>query len=538
MNAVKLVGDQVTADLLEQVFKEEMGHVKHGLIWFNRWREQDQSEWESYRKLLKFPLNPQRAKGPIFCEDARRSIGFSESYIRELRAFNGSKGRPPALWLYNPNCDREILRGKPGLTPSAAAKKMSDDLQTVPTFLCQKTDIVVVGQKPSIEWIESLQNAGFETPDYIEFRRELNEYLAPSIQSPKLAGLEPWGWSPDIIELFKPLLSRLVPADGGNSEFAQSLMNHHSMSPRHLGRIFSKAWSVDFLNKWLEKHPDQSLLFGTREDAGKTYTQWNCVFNAISQTLKTHSRAMIKAPFGTSGMQVKQITQIDELDGPLGGWIRRILREQNEIIVEPYLNRISDLSIQLKIQENETSLLEVRQFITGSHHEYRGTLLGSKLFNLEPHALRFFYSAFKQWKKFLRDLGDQLRATGYRGPAGVDAFLWQTPEGAIRLKPLVELNPRWTMGRVALELEKKLIPGLNGAWAFLPLRELKRLGFKTPQEFAQIMQNKYPIQTEIAGGTKRIRSGVLVTNDPAHAKSVLTVLVTFPNPELLSNWQF
>ncbi len=549
MNAVRAVNDHSTAALLERVFKEEIRHVKHGLVWFNRWRSQnaDQSEWDAYRQLLPFPLNPQRAKGPIFCEDARRLVGLSENYIRELGAYSGSKGRPPTLWIYNPHCDNEILRGRIGFTPTASTKKIGTDLQVVPAYLSQKTDIVLVDRKPSIEWIESLQSAGLEVPEFLEFNSVTRTkptpgstktgQLSDAIQSPKLSGIEPWGWSPEVTSLFKPLLPRLVDADGGNSEFARSALSQHSFIPEHLGKIFSKSWSVEFLNQWLLKNKTDSQFFGTLEDTGLVHTQWGSVRDSISKTIELHHRAMIKAPYGTAGMQVKDISELKNLDGPLGGWIRKLLRTQGGVIIEPFLNRVADLSIQLKIQDQETTLLEVRQFITGSHHEYQGTLLGPKLFRLNPQTLRFFHAAFQPWKEFLRQLGDQLRKEGYRGPAGVDAFLWKTQKGELKLKPLVELNPRWTMGRVALELEKSLIPGVSGAWTFLTLKELARLGFSNAQEFAQTMKSKYPVQTERAGGGRRIRSGVLLTNDPAQAQSVLSCLVTFPNPELLLDWQ-
>ena len=41
---------------------------------------------------------------------------------------------------------------------------------------------------------------------------------------------------------------------------------------------------------------------------------------------------------------------------------------------------------------------------------------------------------------------------GYRGPVGVDAFLFRDSAGELRVKPVVEVNPRYTMGRVAVEL--------------------------------------------------------------------------------------
>ncbi len=528
MNEVKKVGDDLTAALLERVFREEMGHVKHGLVWFNRWRDQrgNETEWEAYRQLLPYPLNPQRAKGPIFCGDSRKQIGFSENYIRELRAFAGSKGRPPVVWFYNPQCDQEVLRGKPGFSPSAPGKKMQEDLQSALAFVSQKTDLILVNQKPSLEWIESLHSAGIETPEFSD-----------SIDAPKLAGIEPWGWSPDAVARFQPLCEKLIAVDGGNSEFAKKALRELNFAPKDLGQLYSKAWSVQFLQTWLEQHPDLTPIFGNPSDAGQVHTHWDSVMQAVESVLLTHPAVMIKAPFGTSGMQVKRITQLSELEGPTGGWVRRILKTQGKIIIEPYLNRIADLSIQLKIQENDTILLEVRQFMTGIHHEYRGTRLGAKGFQLSPLALRFLHDAIQAWKPFLRDLGQAIRELGYRGPAGVDAFLWRTPQGEFRLKPLVELNPRWTMGRIALEIEKHLAPGVRGAWAFLPIRELPQLGYSSVQCFVEAMQNQYPVVTESLGERIRIRSGVLFTNDPNQAQTVLTALVTFPNPELLLEWQ-
>ena len=60
MNAVQKTGDHATAAILERVFQEEIGHVKHGVTWFNRWRENASSEtdWEAYTRLLPFPLTP------------------------------------------------------------------------------------------------------------------------------------------------------------------------------------------------------------------------------------------------------------------------------------------------------------------------------------------------------------------------------------------------------------------------------------------------------------------------------------------------
>jgi len=89
------------------------------------------------------------------------------------------------------------------------------------------------------------------------------------------------------------------------------------------------------------------------------------------------------------------------------------------------------------------------------------------------------------------------------------------------------------LGRVALELEKKLKPGKTGFWALLPLREIRKQGYENAESFASDLSRKYPLQlTEVGGGEQRIESGLIFTNDPARAQEVLTVLAVLPAADL------
>ena len=49
----------------------------------------------------------------------------------------------------------------------------------------------------------------------------------------------------------------------------------------------------------------------------------------------------------------------------------------------------------------------------------------------------------------LRAMGDRLRAEGYEGAFGIDAWRVRDPDGAMRLHALGELNARLTFGFVA-----------------------------------------------------------------------------------------
>ena len=393
-------------------------------------------------------------------------------------------------------------------------------------FLARDQDILLVDEKPRVEWVESLLQAGFEIPEFTVIENSLSQ----SVRAPKIGGLEPWGWSPESFELLRPLRSRLVNLDGGNRNWCEKVFAFEQYAQNGIGPLFSKSWSSKFLADWMSKNPDFRRFFGDFETVGRISSDWNSCCERIVEILSSgrFQAAMVKAPYGTSGMQIKKVLSLSELDGPIGGWIKNILSTQGEIVVEPFLDKQMDLSIQLVIEEERTQFLEVRRFVTGSRHEYRGTYLGRKLGGASSEEVRLLHSFIQNegghWHAFLKDLASRLRQEGYRGPAGVDAFLWKDQSGDFRLKPLVELNPRWTMGRVALELEKQLAPGVNGLWAFVPVRELKSRGYNSIDDFVTKMRERHPVVMSKAGGGHRIEQGVIFTNDPYCARRSVDLL--------------
>lgn len=534
MRLIQNAGDEITAKLLERVFLEEIGHVKHGLVWFNRWRTDQQydneTDWDAYRRLLQFPLTPQRGKGFEFCADARSKAGFSEIFIREMEVYSGSKGRPPVVWSYNPHCDSEILRGKPGFTATAGAQALSEDLEATPTFLCQEHDLILVKTRPSIDWITSLKQLQLGLPEFVEIQ---GRSFSECVRAPKVSGLQPWGWSPEAFSNFSPLVDRLVGASRGNASFCRESLKK-TFSETGFAQLFSKEWSVLFLSQWISENTLPE--FGASDLVGRVFKDWRGVFARCEEILSSGYFVMLKAPFGTSGMQIRRLRTLSELDGPVGGWVKNVLLQQKSLIVEHYLNRVLDISVQMDIGETQVEVYEARPFMTGQQNEYRGAHLGAGFPDCvgDPgEYIRFFHSVRKPWRQFLRQLAEQLQKLGYQGPAGVDAFLWKDQNGKLFLKPLVELNPRWTMGRVALELEKFLAPGIKGLWAFVLLREVKRQGYESFQEYSKALQDRYPLVCRDAGSKKRIESGVFFTNDPHAAKSLLTFIVALPNPDFV-----
>lgn len=464
-DAVARVGDAETAALLDRVYREEIGHVKHGVTWFNRWRaDPAQSDWEAYRQLLPAPLSPRRARGLSYQEDARREAGLSETFIRALAFQGGSRGRPRVVWHYNPLCEAEIARGAPGLVPPASRRRVIEDLEHVPMFLADPQDVVITSRAPRLAWLESLAAAGIPVP----------EFARGDLSDTKIGGLEPWGWSPDAARRFAPLAARLTATPGANADWARALLAHGVGS---LAPLYSKAWSTAFWRDWLTRHPEHAPVFGDLDDAGMTHTQPDAVHAHARRLLAAGRPVMLKAPLGTAGTQVRRVADAADLDGPGGGWIAKRLAEQRALIVEPYLDRVADLSLNLQLDESGVRLVGLRRFITGPRFEYRGTWLGSSRAGFTPAELRWLHEAgpcgrpVERIEEVARACAAALQTAGLRGNAGVDAFLWRSSDGTYRVRAVGEVNPRWTMGRVALALERRMGQGRSGAWLFVPARQ-------------------------------------------------------------------
>jgi hypothetical protein len=283
-----------------------------------------------------------------------------------------------------------------------------------------------------------------------------------------------------------------------------------------LGKFFSKAWAAAFLRDWLATHGETQALFGAPDAVGTLVATEDDARARIGALWETRRGAVLKAPWGTSGNQIKRVARPSDVTGSLRGWIRNTLRTQGGLVVEPWLDKRRDLSIQIEVRPNgDTRLLSAREFLTDARWQYRGAVLGGKFWRLQPEESRFLHAVLPAWRRLARDVGRALGDGGYRGPAGLDAMIWRTPAGALCFKPLGELNPRWTMGRVALELEHHVVPGVRAAWLFVRAGTID----------VAAVEQRHPVQLVETEAGRRLRSGVFFTTDPATAREVLTVLV-------------
>ena len=168
---------------MDQIYADEIRHVRHGRHWSKQYGAKD--IWIFHQNNLRLPLTPARAKGKIFDESGRSTIGFSEEYIQSLKLYNSSRGRVPFVWECNPNIEHTLCHDGP---QPKIVRKVQESLALLPIFLCVRDDIVVVPVMPSKELLERIAMLGVAIP---EISVGWN-----SLSSRKIQGIVPWGKSP------------------------------------------------------------------------------------------------------------------------------------------------------------------------------------------------------------------------------------------------------------------------------------------------------------------------------------------------------
>lgn len=531
--AFTTVGDADTARLLDRICRDEIGHVAYGLKWFRRWKHPGESDWEAFCRQLKFPLSPQRAKGFALNVEGRRAAGLDPAFIAELNVYAQSKGRTPSVFVFNPFAEGYLAQGR-GFTPVQHQARLARDLANLPQYLCRQDDLVLVPERPSVEFLSGLKQAGFALPEFVTPAAPL-----ANLTERKLATLRPWAWGPDSVERLEPLFANVT----GEARTARQYFNDG------IARLYSKAWSAEFLRRFLES-PDAELGGPAAPEAARRTARrwadatWLCPQAEVGVVVDTpeaaleaiaairrrgHHRVVVKQALGLAGCNAIRLWEPELLEAQRR-WLGNVLQRGRQGVVEPWLDRVVDFSIQLERTPRGLQLCGY----TGLQNDPRGQFQANWA---APNYARCLPTAVTT---LLRDPGDlprrletlyarlfallepELRRADYQGPIGIDAFVYRTAEGKCRLKPVVEINPRYTMGRLTVELMQRVAPGSSGWFQLVSRAQARREGFADFAQYARALSERFPLRL-VGEPVARIREGALCLNDPTRAQVCLAV---------------
>lgn len=506
-DAFHACGDEATADALEQVYEDELSHVGQGLAFFERTRgDEPRDTFEAWQARLTWPLTPARGKGQVFDAEGRRRAGLSEAFIKQMRVFGASKGRPPAVWYFDPSCEHAWLYGA-GNPMSREALAVEEDLDTLPIALAHRDDVVLVRRAPSLSFLGALAEAGFELPERVVADAD----GARLAHHPHIGALQPWGWSPKAATLLAPLKARQVHAGAALGERVEVAR-----------RVNRKSFALGVMETMREGGLDRDPRLDL--EPGVFCSNESEAVAALGAGLARGDMMRIKAERGTSGRHQRRVEHASELP-EVRRWIANQLARQPGFVVEPERDRRADLSVLARVEPGGATVVEgITRFLVDARGQYRGSVLGAPSFGLDERVVRFLHGEGRE-PRFLatclgrvaREAGAALAAEGYVGPFGVDGFVHER-EGVLRLRPVVEVNARRTMGHVALALTRRLAPGVGGLFMLLHARDAGPF-----ERFAERLRAEAPVRMNERSG--RLESGAVFLSDPESAGALVAVMV-------------
>ncbi len=432
---LKEAGDSKSAAILERIYHDEISHVGYGLHWFRKWKNQDESDWTALQKRLIFPLSPSRAKGNRieFNTKGRTDAGFTEEYIRELTIFERSNGRTPNVFYFNPDAENRIARYPEVYHPNSRVTSIIEDLEILPAFLARRDDVLLLRKPPSFEHRERLHAAGFVLPEIEPLGPDGKLDASGLLIERKVDQLCPWARSPDLPTLFSKL--RRSESDAGWKDSDRPL--------------FSKESQVTNLQKWM----------------GPSYPVQNAddLIEASQKLIEEGwTEGIIKRPFSTAGSGMQRLS-LDNLEKFKGAKMNSGNSHEGGILLEPAHQRVLDFSIQYTLEKGQLRLNGFVEQIIFDFGRYGGSLSFPKFCSgFSPEIARFIMEhavpVYEIFSPFTNDLLNWAIQHGYEGPLGVDAYLYLDQKGAMKLRAACEINTRFTMGRVAMGLQRQVAP--------------------------------------------------------------------------------
>jgi hypothetical protein len=302
------------------------------------------------------------------------------------------------------------------------------DLAWAWTAIAKADDVILTpGEIQSADFSE-LRQLGLPIPGFVDVTKAFDE-TAP-------AQFVPWGWTASLLA------------------FGESRGWECAAPPIQVVReVNRRAFRFSLEEQWGIGLPGAAIATSPAE-----------LDDILRQSGDWSRGWLLKANFGMSGREALR-GRGTQLDDPARNWALRQLQSAGPIVVEPIVDRIAEAGLQLEISRaGEPELIGITPLLVDRAGVYRGSRFGSPSSELEP-----WQPAIEPALRVAREL----QRLGYFGPLGIDAMRYRDRAGEIRLRPLQDLNARYTMGRLALGFRRILPVGWCGSWLHFGTKQLR-----------------------------------------------------------------
>ncbi|HEV2763151.1 MAG TPA: hypothetical protein VGV38_09160 [Pyrinomonadaceae bacterium] len=244
---------------------------------------------------------------------------------------------------------------------------------------------------------------------------------APGRQAERV--FTPWGWTPSAAAAGERAGARVRPVPF-----------------EIVARVNSKLWSHAL-----------EVELGTANPLAALAESFDALRAAVARACpRPGDKWVIKSPHGFAARE-RVLGRGPTVEGPQAKWAERRLARGETLIFQPWLEVVREYGVVAEISAGGEFVLH-----GFSDLQTNGAGTGTGYLLARPPAPR----RAEELESIARRVGARLHAEGYWGPFGVDAL-----EHAGGLHALLEVNARYTMGFVALAVERALRPAAPTFWS-------------------------------------------------------------------------
>jgi hypothetical protein len=347
--------------------------------------------------------NPQSASPPATAGGTDRSFSMG---IKELPEPSGAR-----LWHMNADFETELAQLPNTYRRLPSSDALNQRLAAHLLWLARPGDALLLREP----WSERLQG---------EAERRGIELVSATNAEPQTTRIfTPWGWTPSAAEAGRRVgaIVRAIPFDT-------------------VARVNSKLWSHAL-----------EVELGLALPGASTAATFEELQEAIARACPGGGdKWVVKSPFGFAARD-RVLGRGPVMEEPQARWSERRLAQGETLIFQPWLEVVREYGVVMEVSPRGAIEIQgISDLQTNGAGTGTGYILG------RPPAR----NRTRELESIARLVGERLFKEGYHGPVGVDAL-----EHAGGLHPLLEINARYTMGFVALAVERSLKPATPIFWS-------------------------------------------------------------------------
>lgn len=379
--------------------------------------------------------------------------------------------RLPNIFVFNPTCEYAVANGNASWQANRILQKMEADLAALPLYFSSNKDIVLVSDLPNKQFYAHLDSLGISPPIFTKN----NKTDFSSLHNIKINRLNPWGWSPAIHQFLAPLKKQC------NKSFQKSPV--FNWKPEYRS-FYSKKYAQKIQERLCSEFPSEHFI-----DQSKL-TEIATNKSDYEALISRWGKIMVKAPWSSSGRGLQPV-RFAPVHPKVWEKLMGIIKEQGYAIVEPYHNKVIDLAFQYHLKAGKVSFEGISNFSTDYKGQYNGNSLNGLPDSLEDEVKEFIAMVPDiVVKPLIAIIESSELAQNYEGYFGVDTLIFRDESDTLKVNPCLEINLRYNMGLLSVQLEKFISPekkGIFRTW-FKPGR--------TFYDFSKEMQKKHPLHIE------------------------------------------